>query len=153
MSKNYKFEFLGTREMFLNVLNEFPNNDKRFFCFDDYIIEISDNEIRFGVARGGHSGGYWFIPTITEIDDKTTFYGKIHYIDSYTNEKGIKKIINKFAEFFAFILLLPIILIIRIYFLFVWIIRKVFKFSKPKEETPEDRLYALMENYLNCIPK
>ncbi len=67
MSKSYSFDFSGTKEMFLNQLNEYPNNNQKFFYFDDYIVELSENEVRFGVARGGHSGGYWFVPTITVL--------------------------------------------------------------------------------------
>ena len=84
MSKSYSFEFSGTKEMFLNQLNKYNNNNQRFFYFDDYIIELSDDDIRFGVARGGHSGGYWFVPTITELDGKTIFCGTIEYSDAYS---------------------------------------------------------------------
>ena len=83
--------------MFLNQLNKHPNNNQRFFYFDDYIVETSENEIRFGVA-GGHSGGYWFVPTITELDGKTIFNGTIQYVDHYSGEKGIKKHANKIEE-------------------------------------------------------
>ncbi len=41
MSKNYSFEFSGTKEMFLNQLNKYPNNNQRFFYSDDYIMETS----------------------------------------------------------------------------------------------------------------
>ena len=136
--------------MFLNQLNKYPNNNQKFFYFDDYIVEISDNEVRFGVARGGHSGGYWFVPTITEFDGKTTFCGTIKYVDPYTNEKGIKKIINKIEEVLSWIFLIPIIAVIKVYLFFSWLIRKIFKRSKPKEESLEDKLYNLMENHLGC---
>ena len=90
MSKSYSFEFAGTKEMFLNQLNKYRNNDQRFFYFDDYIVELSNDEIHFGVERAGHSGGQWFIPTITECDNKITFNGTIQYIgpkvDSTTTE-------------------------------------------------------------------
>ena len=56
MSKSYSFEFLGTKEMFLNQLDKYPNNNQKFFYFDDYIVELSNGDIRFGVARGGDSG-------------------------------------------------------------------------------------------------
>ena len=153
MSKNYSFEFSGTKEMFLNQLNKFSDNDNGCYYFDDYIIKISENEIRFGVARGGHSGGYWFIPTITEIDNKTTFCGKIQYIDSYSNRTGIKKIVNIMGEFLLFVILLPIIIIVRSCIFISWIVRKVFNLPKLKEESSEDRLYNLMEHYLNCLRK
>lgn len=136
--------------MFLNQLNKYPNNNRKNFFFDDYIVELSENEVRFGVARGGHSGGYWFIPTITEYDEKITFCGKIQYIDPYTKEKGIKKIINKMEEVLSCIFLLPVIIIIKVYQFFSWVIRKILKRTKPKEESLEDKLYNLMENHLNC---
>ena len=139
--------------MFLNQLNKYPNNNQKVFYFDDYIVEISDNEVRFGVARGGHSGGYWFVPTITEFDGKTTFCGTIKYVDPYTNEKGIKKIINKIEEVLSWIFLIPIIAVIKVYLFFSWLTRKIFKRSKPKEESLEDKLYNLMENYLGCKRK
>lgn len=132
--------------MFLNQLNKYPNNNQRFFYFDDYIVETSENEVRFGVARGGHSGGYWFVPTIIEFDGKTTFSGTIQYIDRYSGEKGIKKIANKIEA----ILLLPIIIIVSLCFFFSWLVKKIFKRTKPKEESLEDKLYNLMENHLNC---
>lgn len=153
MSKSYSFDFLGTKENFLSQLNKYPNNNQKFFYFDDYIVEISDNEVRFGVARGGHSGGYWFVPTITEFDGKTTFCGTIEYVDPYTNEKGIKKIVNKIEEVLLWIILIPIIVVVKVYLFFSWLIRKIFKRSKHKEESLEDKLYNLMENHLGCKRK
>ncbi len=150
MSKSYLFEFSGTKEMFLNQLNKYPNNDQKFFYFDDYIVELSNGDIRFGVARGGHSGGYWFVPTITEIDGKTTFCGTIEHNDPYTSEKGIKKIVNKIEEVLLWIILFPLIVIVKVYLIFSWLVRKTFKKCKPKEESLEDKLYNLMENHLDC---
>mgnify|MGYP005610958709 FL=1 len=150
MSKSYSFEFLGTKEMFLNQLKKYPNNDQKFFYFDDYIVQLSNGDVRFGVARGGHSGGYWFVPTITEIDGKTTFCGTIEYNDPYTSEKGIKKIVNKIEEVLLWIILSPIIIIVKVYLFFSWVVQKLFKRTKPKEESLEDRLYNLMENHLGC---
>ena len=152
MSKSYSFEFWGTKEMFLNQLNKYNNNNQRFFYFDDYIIELSDDDIRFGVARGGHSGGYWFVPTITELDGKTIFCGTIEYSDAYTSEKGIKKILNKIDEVLLWIILIPFVIIVKVCLFFSWIVRKIFKRTKPKEESLEDKLHNLMENYLNCKP-
>ena len=148
--KSYSFDFLGTKKMFLNQLNKDPNNNQKLFYFDDYIVEISGDEIRFGIARGGHSGGYWFVPTITELDGKTTFCGTIEYVAPYTNEKGIKKIINKIEEVLFWIILIPIIIIVKVCLFFSWVVRKILKRTKPKEESLEDKLYNLMENHLGC---
>ena len=150
MSKSYSFDFLGTKEMFLNQLNKYPNNNQKFFYFDDYIVEISDNEVRFGGARGGPSGGYWFVPTITEHGGKTAFCGTIEYNDPYTSEKGIKKIVNKIEKILLWIILIPIIIIVKVCLFFSWVVRKILKRTKPKEESLEDRLYNLMENHLGC---
>ena len=150
MSKNYSFEFSGTKEMFLKQLYKHPNNNQRFFYFDDYIVETSENEVRFGVARGGHSSGYWFVPTITELDGKTIFNGTIQYVDNYSGEKGIKKTANKIEEILLWIILLPIIIVVKLCIFFSWLVQKIFKRTKPKEESLEDKLYNLMENHLNC---
>ena len=150
MDKCYSFEFPGTKAIFLCLLDEYPNSKHKEFYFDDYLIEISGDEIRFGVARGGHSGGYWFIPTITEVDDKTIFCGTIQYIGPYANEKGIRKVISKVEEFLLEVLLLPIIIIVKVYQLFSWAIQKATGRTKSKEESLEDKLYDLMENHLNC---
>lgn len=136
--------------MFLNQLNKYPNNNQKFFYFDDYIVEISDSEVRFGVARGGHSGGYWFVPTITEHGGKTAFCGTIEYNDPYTSEKGIKKIVNKIEKILLWIILIPIIIIVKVCLFFSWVVRKILKRTKSKEESLEDRLYNLMENHLGC---
>ena len=83
MPDNYSFEFAGTKEEFLKQLNIYPNNsysDGGFYYFNDYIVKLVDDEIHFGVERAGHSGGQWFIPTITEHDGKITFNGTIKYI-------------------------------------------------------------------------
>ena len=93
------------------------------------------------------------MPTITEFDGKTTFCGTIEYVDPYTNEKGIKKIVNKIEEVLLWIILIPIIVVVKVYLFFSWLIRKIFKRSKHKEESLEDKLYNLMENHLGCKRK
>lgn len=136
--------------MFLNQLNKYPHNGQNFFFFDDYIVELSGNEVHFGVARGGHSGGYWFVPTITELDGKTTFCGTIEYIGPFASEKGIRKFVSKIEGILLWIILIPVIIIVKVCLFFSWFVRKIRKKTKPKEESLEDRLYNLMENYLNC---
>lgn len=150
MEKQYIFEFDGTREQFLEQLKQFPSYTRNHYRLDDYLVELSGDEIRFGVMRCGHSGGNWFIPTVTEVDGKTIFTGKIRYIDPYTNDKGIRKSINVIEEILLWILLLPLVVIVYVYRFFDWIVRKIINKPRPKEETSEDNLFDLMENYLNC---
>ena len=56
MSKKYIFKYNGSKESFLTILDSFHTNNSRFYYFDDYIIEVLDDEIRFGVERAGHGG-------------------------------------------------------------------------------------------------
>lgn len=155
MSKEYIFEFSGTKEDFLNSLNRFNHNSSysgdTFYYFHDYIIKKIGDEIHFGVARGGHSGGYWFIPTITDLGDRLEFRGEIRYIGPNHDSSAIKKTIDGIGEFLLFVLLLPIFLIIKIYTLMEWLVRKIFNRPKPKEKTNEERLFDLMENYFGCV--
>lgn len=153
MSKEYVFEFQGTKEMFLDILNQFPNSDGKFYYINDYIVKIMGDEIQFGVERVGYSGGYWFIPIITEFDNRIEFSGTVQYIGPNINENqgAIKKAIDKVGEFLLLILVLPIVLIFKLYTIIEWCIRKVCKRTEPKAKTTEDKLYDLMENHLNGI--
>lgn len=58
MAKKYFFQFPGTEEDFLRSLSKYPNNHHNSYYIDDYIVRIENGEYKFGVARGGHSGGY-----------------------------------------------------------------------------------------------
>ena len=119
MSKEYVFEFPGTKEDFINILNRFNHNASyssgTFYYFDDYIVELVGDEMHFGVTRGGHSGGYWFVPTITDLGNKMEFRGEIKYIGPNDNRGSFKKAIDSVGEFLLLILILPIVLIIRGY--------------------------------------
>ena len=53
-------------------------------------------------------------------------------------------------EILLWIILIPIIIIVKVCLFFSWVVRKIFKRTKPKEESLEDKLYNLMENHLNC---
>jgi hypothetical protein len=156
MSKEYIFEYTGTKEELLGRLNRYHRHsysDGDFYYFDDYIVKVTEDEIHFGVERGGHSGGYWFIPTITEHDHRLELRGTIRYIgpddDKHTN--AFKKILEWIETVFLFILFLPVILICWIYQFIQWSVRKIRKSPKPK--TTEDKLFDLMENYFGCMRK
>ena len=156
--KKYVFEFIGEKEDFLNVLNSYPHNtsysDDIFYYFDDYIVKVIDEEIHFGVERGGHSAsGYWYIPTITECDDRIEFCGTIEYTNPNAERGKLKEMIDRIDEFLLLLFLLPVVLLIKLYMLVEWVVRKLLKRPKAKEKTTEENLYDLMENYLGCIRK
>ncbi len=152
MEEEYVFEFSGTKEDFMEKLKSFPHNisftGEEFYYFEDYIVKIANGELHFGVQRGGHSGGYWFIPAVTEQDNRMEFRGTVQYIGPHDRRGRIRKVIDGVGNIFAFILFLPIILLIWCYLLVKWIVRKVRKM--PKEKTTQDRLFELMEQYLGC---
>ena len=136
MQKNYIFIFPGTKEEFTAVLNKYRESEG--FRKDGFLIETNGDEFRFGIERGGHTGGFWYIPTITEIDGKTVFSGKIGYSGKTTVGE---------------ILFTPIALIIKLYFHILVLTEKRLGHPPQKEETTEDRLFTLMEDRLGCINK
>lgn len=148
MAKNYSFQFPGTQEDFLSLLNKYTNNDNKFYFFDDYIVKIENGKYKFGVSRGGHSGGYWYLPEMSEKNGLLCFNGKIQYISLCCPEKGIKKVMNTIEEILLYIILFPLILIVKCCLLIASLIKK-WK-GAPKEVTIEDKLFDLMVNHLHC---
>lgn len=155
MSKEYIFEFSGTKEDLLNSVERFSHKDtysgNTFYYFDDYIVKLVGDEIHFGVARGGHSGGYWFVPTITESDDGLELRGEIRYVGPKVNRGPVKKAIDRVGDFLLFLFVLPIVLVVRAYVFLKWLVRKISNRPVPKEKTNEERLFELMENYFSCV--
>ena len=141
----------------MSRFNQFTHSDSysrsTFYYLDDYIVELIGEEIRFGIARGGHSGGYWFVPTITDFGDRLEFRGKIRYIGPNENRGFFRKAIDRVGDFLLLIFILPIVLVIRGYMLIEWLVRRIFNRPKPKEKTNEERLFDLMENYFGCVRK
>ena len=157
MRKEYAFDFAGSKEDFMDVLNAFPNNTSysgdKFYYFDDFIVRINGEKIQFGVQRGGHSGGYWFVPTITEYNNRTEFSGKVEYIGPGREGGKTRKAIDIVGYALLFVLLLPIVLVALLCAYVKRIIERLVKGPKPKEETTEEKLFDLMENYLHCVRK
>lgn len=158
MSKEYVFGFHGTKEDLLVNLNRFSHtstySNNTFYYINDYIVKLIGDEIHFGVARGGHSGGYWYISKITAVEDRLEFRGTIRYIGPGTENRGIfRKFIDIIGEFLMTIFLLPIILLLRCYVFAEWLVRKMINRPNPKEKTNEERLFDLMQNYVGCFRK
>ena len=115
MEQEYKFIFPGTREDLLNKLKPFPNNYEEYYYFDGYIVDLRDNEIRFGVARGGHSGGYWFNPTVTEIGGRMEFRGTIRRVGLEDNRSPKQKLVGRMEKIILMVLFWPVLLPIMLY--------------------------------------
>lgn len=165
MSKEYSFEFIGTKEDFISKLSAFPNNeyiDSKFYYFDDYIVKIVDDRIHFGVERSGHSGGKWFIPTITEYDNKIEFNGTIQFISlksssTPTQKSPFRKCLDKIGEYLLYIIVAPIALLaylfVQVFTFIKWLKNKILRRPVIRLKTTEDRLFDLMENKLGCTRK
>lgn len=161
MSKEYEFAFVGTKEDFINALKCYPNNTSlggdKFYYFDDYIVKTVGDTIHFGVERCGHSGGYWFIPTITEYDDRIEFRGTVKYVCPADDRSKSQKVIDKIEEYLLYILLAPIVLVIyicvKVGIFFKWLKNKILNRPTIKPRTTEERLFYLMEHHLKCIRK
>lgn len=149
MSSKFCFTFSGSREMFLERINRYLTSSKESLRFHDYIIEVSENSYRFGLKHGGHSGGYWYEPMISEENGNLIICGRIEYLSYFYDNTRIKRLLKKIDEWVFIILLFPIILIVKTCQL---IGRFAHRKEKPvlETETEVDRLYYLMEDILGC---
>ena len=149
MQKNYIFEFSGSKDELCNMITtKFPQQYLEYYV-KDYIIKLEDDQICFGIERSGHSGGNWFVPTITEFDDRIELCGEIQYIGPQYKRSKIQKITDCIWYALLFVLLFPIITVLWFYRFIV--LNKILKKSKP--QTTEEKLFDLMENHLNCKRK
>ena len=150
MLKEYIFKYTGSKESFLTILDSFHTNNSRFYYLDDYIIEVLDDEIRFGVERAGHSGGNWFVSKFTEKNNQIEFRGPIQYIgpENSSTRTKTQKIFDRIWFILLCILLFPVFVIFFMISKIEWLIRKIRKQSTPN--TTEDKLLDLMEIRLNC---
>ena len=145
--KEYVFRFQGSKEEFLYLLDQ-KASGKQLRYMGNYMIELIDDEIHFGVERGGHSGGYWFVSKLNEIDSEVEFRGTIKYIGpEYKYRSKAAEVFDNIKIVFLCIIFSPIILVVGTASAINWCIRKIFKL--PIKNT-EYRLIDLMENHLNC---
>lgn len=152
MEKVYTFIFPGTREALVERLNLYHHDTAfsgaEYYYLGDYIVKIENGAFRFGVERGGHSRGYWFIPSATEEEGQLVFRGSIQHIGPKGKIGKFRKVIDGIELALLVLLLLPLVLLIR---LCLFVRRSIKKL--PKEKTTEEKMYDLMENHLGCIRK
>lgn len=136
MVKEYTFVFHGTKGELMNAISNNRSDQgyfgTKYFYLDDYMIKFVDGIMHFGVQRGGHSGGYWFIPIVIKRDGETELRGKIRYIGPGDDQVLAARIIDKIWECCLMILLLPLFLVSRLYQLIEWVVRKLRNRPKPK---------------------
>lgn len=147
--KKIEYNYFCTKEKFINSCIE---ANKKYN--DKYIIHVvNDNEIRFGVERAGHSGGYWYIATLEENEKNLHIHGEIIYTTNfngspheYTKKEKIK---DKLFEIVIFILLWWLILALYIGRLIYRLYKKIRK-QDFKKLSNEEKLDNLMINLLCC---
>ena len=64
---------------FKQKLREAVHND------GSLLYEDTPSGFDLGIERGGHSGGYWYIATLTESDGVTEIWGEIVYCSYHKN--------------------------------------------------------------------
>ena len=144
-SKEYVFRFPGTKDAFLQKLDSLCPGSGRTRYLGDYLIEIADNEIRFGIERAGHSGGNWYVSPLREVNGRLEFRGKIRYIGPEDDRNRLQKVLDKVFEVVMIILIWPIGVLVDAISL---LLRKLRKLPLPLSQ--EQKLMELMHR-LGCI--
>ena len=105
MPKEYVYQYAGSKQSFLTTLDQFHTNHNGFYYLDDYIIEVRNDQIRFGIERAGHSGGNWLVSQFAEVNGQIEFRGTVEYIGPENNRTQRQKLGDRVEEILLFILL------------------------------------------------
>ena len=119
------------------------------------LYEDTEAGFDLGIERGGHSGGYWYVATLTETEDGTEMRGEIVYRSfhgdgSYREATKREKIQEKFfIAIVALICLIPILVFYAVWgiLLFIGKLR-----GRPVEVTmsTEEKLTHFMTEVMEC---
>ena len=118
--KRYCFVFGGTLEEFNRAVERVRATEPGEFLFDIG----RDGKYIFGVARGGHSGGNWFMPEYTERDGQLLIRGKIEY---RVRSESVR---DRIYEIACWVLLAPIWMIAFAVRGLIWAVKRML--HKPK---------------------
>ena len=119
------------------------------------LYEDTPNGFNLGIERGGHSGGYWYVATLTETEDGTEMRGEIVYRSlhgdgSYREATKWEKVKETlFVILVGLLCLIPILIIYAIQ----GILRLIGKLRrKPLEITlsTEEKLTRFMTEVMGC---
>ena len=135
--KKYRFTYCGTLEQFDHKVALVQSEG----C-DGFILEKKDGKYSFGLARGGHSGGYWYRPEYSEEDGILHIEGRIRFESALTT--------SKFEDIALTVILSPIILIVHTIRGAIWVIKKIL--GKPiTADNVKTALFRLMLDVLGCL--
>ena len=119
------------------------------------LYEDTPSGFDLGIERGGHSGGYWYVATLTEVDGVTEIGGEIVYRSYHKNgeyredTKG-----EKIREWLGIVLIViffsPVFLIALAIWGIMLLIGKLR--GKPVEATmsTEEKLTRFMTEVMGC---
>ena len=146
--KKYVFVYPGSREQFDEAFERL-----RAASQNDYLVKSDDGTYRFGVGRGGHTGGYWYCPNCTKEDGKLHFSGKIRYLSLLPPKTKKQRFLNRLGWVLAFvtvgIFILPLVLFFNLFRGIAWIILR--SLGKPTErDEREKELFLLLVDRLGC---
>ena len=119
------------------------------------LYEDTQNGFDLGIERGGHSGGYWYVATLTETEDGTEMRGEIVYRSlcgdgSYREATKWEKVKETlFVILVGLLCLIPILVIYAIQ----GILRLIGKIrKKPLEITmsTEEKLTRFLTEVMGC---
>ena len=135
MKKNYCFSFNGNLDEFNTTVKRYIENKD-----DDFLFSQEGGKYSFGIQRGGHSGGYWYVPEYCEIDGLLIIKGKIEYV-------GPKE--SKLDAIILAIFLFPVIVLAYLIRGIIWLFKRII--GKQTSLQPEEKkLNTLMIEKLGC---
>lgn len=147
--KTYAFTTPLPPADFKQKLREAVHND------GSLLYEDTPNGFNLGIERGGHSGGYWYVATLTETEDGTEMRGEVVY-RTYHKDGKLREDTRgeKIREWLGIVLIViffsPVFLIVLAIWGIMLLIGKLR--GKPVEATmsTQEKLTHFMTEVMGC---
>ena len=120
-----------------DVLMEKLQQQVKLLTDREYLLRTTESGFELGIGRGGHQGGYWYCATVTNDECGCVITGQVKYL-SWDGKEVKMTWIDRIEFAILFVLLIPLVIIVRIYRIF-----------RP-EITDEDRFVEFMMEQMNC---
>ena len=120
-----------------DVLMEKLQQQVKLLTDREYLLRTTESGFELGIGRGGHQGGYWYCATVTADECGCVIAGRVKYL-SWDDKEVKMNWIDRIEFAILFVLLIPLVIIVRIYRIF-----------RP-EITDEDRFVEFMTERMDC---
>ena len=120
-----------------DVLMEKLQQQVKLLTDREYLLRTTESGFELGIGRGGHQGGYWYCATVTADECGYVITGRVKYL-SWDDKEVKMNWIDRIEFAILFVLLIPLVIIVRIYRIF-----------RP-EITDEDRFVGFMTERMDC---